>query len=61
MGMYCRSGQRRGRISRSHDRRSDGAETRGRLKTPEDKTEVMALLRKALEFYRSAERSTGTR
>ena len=35
--------------------------TRGRFKRPEDEAEVVALFRKALEFNRSAERSTGTR
>jgi hypothetical protein len=33
------------------------AETRGRFKTPENKEEVLALFRKALEFYRAAEQT----
>ena len=43
------------------ERLIERTETRGRFKRPEDKAEVVALFRKALEFYRSAERSTGTR
>ena len=43
------------------ERLIERTETRGRFKGPEDKADVVALFRKALEFYRSAERSTGTR
>jgi hypothetical protein len=39
------------------ERLIDRTETRGRFKKPEDKAEVVALFRKALEFYRSAEKS----
>jgi hypothetical protein len=39
------------------ERLIDRTETRGRFKKPEDKAEVLTLFRKALEFYRSAERA----
>jgi hypothetical protein len=38
------------------ERLIERTETRGRFKRPEDKAEVLALFRKALAFYRSAER-----
>jgi hypothetical protein len=43
------------------ERLIERTETRRRFKTPEDKAEVVALFRKALDLYRSAERPTGTR